>query len=167
MLVRAEKECDRDAVRKINMSAFDTPSEADLVDALRENAQPIVSLVAEENGEVVGHIMFSPVSLSGHPDIHMMGLGPMAVAPAHQNRGIGSALVRTGLEQCRQLNFDAVVVLGHPEYYPRFGFSPSSKFGIDSEYNVPEEVFMAMELRSEALERKTGKVRYHPAFGSL
>jgi putative acetyltransferase len=150
MLVRAEKECDRDAVREINVSAFDTPSEADLVDALRENAHPVVSLVAEENGEIVGHIMFSPVSLSGHPDLQMMGLGPMAVEPAHQKRGIGSALVRTGLEQCRKLNFDAVVVLGHPEYYPRFGF-----------------VFMAMELRPEALEEKTGKVRYHPAFGSL
>ena len=167
MLVRAEKECDRDAVRKINKSAFDTPSEADLVDALRKNAQPVVSLVAEENGDVVGHIIFSPVSLSGHSDIHMMGLGPMAVEPGHQNRGIGSALVRTGLEHCRKLNFDAVVVLGHPEYYPRFGFSPSSEFGIDSEYNVPEEVFMAMELRQEALEGKTGIVRYHPAFGSL
>lgn len=167
MLIRAEKECDRETVSAVNLSAFDTPSEADLVDALRQQVQPIISLVAEENGEVVGHIMFSPVSLSGHPTLKVMGLAPMAVAPTHQNKGTGSALVQAGLEQCRQLGFVAVVVLGHPHFYPRFGFSPASQFGIDSEYDVPEEVFMAMELQPEALSRKTGKVRYHPAFSNV
>ncbi len=93
-----------------------------------------------------------------------MGLAPMAVAPMHQKKGTGSALVQAGLDQCRQLDFVAVVVLGHPEYYPRFGFSPASQFGIGSEYDVPEEVFMAMELQPDALSRKTGRVRYHPAF---
>jgi len=150
MLIRAEKESDRDAVFAVNLSAFETPAEATLVDVLREQAQPVLSLVAEKNGNVVGHIMFSPVSLSENPDLKVMGLAPMAVAPEHQRKGIGSALVRAGLEQCRQLGFVAVVVLGHPEYYPRFGFSPSSRFGIDSEYEVPEEVFMAVELESEA-----------------
>jgi len=166
MLIRAEKECDRDAVYAVNKSAFEMPSEADLVDVLRQQAQPVVSLVAEENGEVVGHIMFSPVSLSDHPNLKLMGLSPIAVAPVHQRTGIGSALVRSGLDQCRQLDFVAVVVLGHPDYYPRFGFLPSSQFGIDSEYDVPEEVFMAMELRPEALTGKTGRVRYHPAFSN-
>jgi len=167
MLIRAEKECDRVTVRAVNISAFELPSEADLVDALRQQAQPVVSLVAEENGEIVGHIMFSPVFLSDHPELKMMGLAPMAVAPVHQRKGTGSALVRAGLDQCRQLDFVAVVVLGHPEYYPRFGFSPSSRFGIDSEYDVPEEVFMAMELQPEALSGKTGRVTYHPAFSSV
>ena len=167
MLVRAEKECDRETVRAVNLSAFDTSSEAELVDALRQQAQPVISLVAEEYGEVVGHIMFSPVSLSGHPNLKVMGLAPMAVAPTHQKKGTGSALVRAGLDQCRQLDIVAVVVLGHPEYYPRFGFSPASQFGIDSEYDVPEEVFMAMELQPEALSRKTGKMRYHPAFSNV
>jgi len=153
-------------VHAVNVSAFETPSEADLVDALRQQAQPVVSLVAEENGEVVGHIMFSPVSLSDHPNLKVMGLAPMAVLPVHQRTGIGSALVRAGLEQCRQLDFVAVVVLGHPEYYPRFGFSPSSLFGVDSEYDVPDEVFMAMELQPEALSGKTGRVRYDPAFSN-
>jgi len=166
MLIRAEKECDRDAVYAVNKSAFEMPSEADLVDVLRQHAQPVVSLVAEENGEVVGHIMFSPVSLSDHPNLKLMGLAPMAVVPVHQRTGIGSALVRSGLDQCRQLDFVAAVVLGHPDYYPRFGFLPSSQFGIDSEYDVPEEVFMAMELRPEALTGKTGRVRYHPAFSN-
>ncbi len=166
MLIRAEIENDRDAVFAVNVSAFETPSEATLVDVLREQAQPVVSLVAEDNGNVVGHIMFSPVSLSGYPDLNVMGLAPMAVAPERQRKGIGSALVRAGLEQCRQLGFVAVVVLGHPEYYPRFGFSPSSRFGIDSDYEVPEEVFMAMELEPEALSGKTGRVKYHPAFSN-
>jgi len=167
MLIRAEKKDDQDDVFAVNGSAFETPAEATLVDMLREQAQPIVSLVAEDQGNVVGHIMFSPVSLSENHDLKVMGLAPMAVAPEHQRKGIGSALVLAGLEQCRQLGFVAVVVLGHPEYYPRFGFSPSSRFGIDSEYEVPEEVFMAMELVPDALSGKTGRVKYHNAFSSV
>lgn len=166
MLIRAEKKCDREPVREVNIAAFGTLSEANLVDTLRQHVQTTVSLVAEENGEVVGHIMFSPVSLSGHPNLKVMGLAPMAVTPAHQKKGVGSALVRAGLDQCRQLGFVAAVVLGHPQYYPRFGFLPSFKFGIDSEYDVPKEVFMAMELRPDALSGKTGKVRFHSVFNN-
>jgi putative acetyltransferase len=159
----------------VNESAFGTPAEANLVDALREQARPIVSLVGEgtsagdgaDNGIIVGHIMFSPVSLPGHPALRMMGLAPMAVAPAHQRNGIGSALVRAGLEQCRQLGFGAVVVLGHPAYYPRFGFAPSTRFGIGCEYEVPEEVFMVVELDAGVLRGACGEVKYHPAFSTL
>jgi putative acetyltransferase len=165
MLIRAEREDDRAAVHAVNVSAFDTPFEANLVDALREQAQPVVSLVAEDHGAIVGHIMFSPVSLSGHPGVEMMGLAPMAVALAQQRRGIGSALVRAGLDQCRQRGVIAVVVLGHPAYYPRFGFSPSTRFGMTSEYEVPEDVFMVTELQPAGLTGKTGTVKYHPAFG--
>lgn len=167
MLIRAEKAGDRDAVYAVNVSAFETPSEAKLVDTLREQAQPVVSLVAEDNGEVIGHIMFSPVSLSGYPNLKVMGLAPMAVAPRQQRRGIGSTLVRAGLDQCRQLGFAAVVVLGHPEYYSRFGFSTASQFGIDCEYEVPDEVFMALELEPDALSGKTGRVKYHAAFSNI
>ncbi len=167
MLIRAEKENDRDAVYLVNVSAFETPSEANLVDILREQVQPVVSLVAEDNGKVLGHIMFSPVSLPMYLDLKVMGLGPMAVAPEYQRQGFGSALVRAGLEHCKKMGFIAVVVLGHPEYYPRFGFSPSSRFDIDSEYEVPEDVFMAMELQPGALNGKTGRVKYHPAFSNV
>ncbi|MFV9674185.1 MAG: GNAT family N-acetyltransferase [Anaerolineales bacterium] len=167
MLIRAEKKDDQDDVFAVNGSAFETPAEATLVNVLREKAQPVVSLVAEDNGNVVGHIMFSPVVLLGYPGLKVMGLAPLAVSPEHQRKGIGSALVRAGLEQCRQLDFVAVVVLGHPEYYPRFGFSPSSRFGIDSEYEVPEEAFMAVELEPEALSGKTGRVKYHNAFNKV
>ncbi|MDH3511357.1 MAG: N-acetyltransferase [Gammaproteobacteria bacterium] len=167
MLIRAETEQDRHAVYDVNAAAFATPAEAILVDALREQAQPVVSLVAEDDGEIVGHIMLSPVSLSAHPELKVMGLGPMAVSPGQQRQGIGSALVRAGLEQSRRQGFIAVVVLGHADYYPRFGFSPASQFGIDSEYEVPDAVFMAIELQIGALSGKYGRVKYHPAFNNV
>lgn len=167
MLIRAEKESDRDAVYAVNDSAFETSAEARLVNALREQARPVVSLVAEEGAQVVGHILFSPVTLSGHPELKLMGLAPMAVSPEKQKQGIGSALIRAGLEQCRELGFVAVVVLGYPEYYPRFGFVPSSKFGIDSEYEVPDDVFMVLELQPGSLSGKMGKIKYHAAFANV
>jgi putative acetyltransferase len=160
MLIREEEPKDRAAVHAVNVSAFETPAEADLVDALREQAHPVISLVAVEGGTIVGHIMFSPVSLSGHPGLKIMGLAPMAVAPEHQRKGIGSALVRAGLERCKQLGFGAVVVLGHPGYYPRFGFSPSTRFGIKCEYEVPEEVFMVQELQPGYLRSVSGTIKY-------
>ncbi len=167
MLIRDEIEGDWGAVYAINVAAFESSAEAGLVDSLREQAQPYVSLVAEEDGVVIGHIMFSPVSLSGHADLQVIGLAPMSVTPERQREGIGSALVRAGLERCKEMGFVAAVVLGHPDYYPRFGFQPSSRFGIDSEYDVPEEVFMAMELQPGALDEKSGRASYHSAFGDL
>lgn len=96
-----------------------------------------------------------------------MGLAPMAVRPGHQGKGIGSALVRAGLQACTDLGANAVIVLGHPEYYPRFGFLPSSRFRLDSEYDVPDEVFLALELEPGALSALSGRVLYHEAFKSL
>lgn len=167
MLIRDEEQKDRAAAHAVNVSAFETPAESDLVDALREQAHPVVSLVAVEDGTIVGHIMFSPVSLSGHPGLKIMGLAPMAVAPEHQRKGIGSALVHAGLNRCKQQGFGAVVVLGHPEYYPRFGFSPSTRFGIKCEYEVPEEVFMVFELLPGYLRDASGTIKYHVAFSNL
>ena len=164
MLIRAEDPGDWGAVRAVNVAAFETPLEANLVDALRGQAKPCVSLVAEDEGAVVGHIMFSPVTLSGHPALGIMGLAPMAVSPAHQRKGIGAALVRAGLEQCRQLDVGAVVVLGHPAFYPRFGFVPATRFGIVCEYEVPEDLFMVMELGAGFLRSAAGTIKYHAAF---
>jgi putative acetyltransferase len=166
VLIRAEEQNDWPAVHAVNTSAFETPAEADLVDALRIQAHPTVSLVAADDKAVVGHIMFSPVSLSEHPGLNIMGLAPMAVTPLHQRKGIGSALVHAGLEQCKQLGFGAVVVLGHPEYYPRFGFLPSPHFGIGCEYEVPQDVFMVLELQPRFLHGTSGIIKYHPAFSN-
>lgn len=167
MNIRDEQAADIPAIRAITCAAFRSSGEADLIDALRARTAPIVSLVADDAGSVAGHIMFSPVTLSGHADLKIMGLAPMAVAPEMQRLGVGSALVRAGLDRCRDLGFDAVVVLGHAEYYPRFGFVPASRFGIASEYNVPDDVFMAMELVPGALQGKAGTARYHPAFADV
>jgi putative acetyltransferase len=167
VLIRPEEERDRAAVRAVNVAAFGSSTEADLVDALRARARPLVSLVAEDGGAVVGHILFSPVTLPGRPDLDLMGLAPMAVAPARQRQGIGSALVRAGLERCRQSRVGTVVVLGHPAYYPRFGFVPASRFGIGCEADAPDEAFMAIELSPGCLRGASGKVRYHAAFAGI
>jgi putative acetyltransferase len=164
MKIRLELPTDADAVRAVNRAAFEKNTEADLVDLLREQASPIISLVGEDAGSIKGHILFSPVTLLGHPSLKIMGLAPMAVLPDHQRRGIGSALVRAGLDACRQFGFGAVIVLGHAEYYPRFGFQPASRFGIKCEYDVPDDVFMALELLPSAMAEKSGTIRYHPAF---
>lgn len=167
MDIRLERRDEAAAVAAVNRAAFETNLEADLVDALRETAEPIVSLVADDKGSIVGHILFSPVTLSGHPGLKIMGLAPMAVLPSAQRRGIGSALVHAGLDRCRHIGAGAVVVLGHPTYYPRFGFVPASRFGIGCEYDVPDDVFMALELDRGSLRGMTGTIRYHEAFSNL
>lgn len=153
-------------MHEINVVAFAGTTEAHLVDLLRDQARPIVSLVAEENAAVVGHVMFTPVSL---PRFHglIMGLAPMAVAPTRQRRGIGSELVRAGLERCKELGAVAVVVLGHPHFYPRFGFAPAAGFSLTCEYEVPADAFMAIELKQHSLRGASGIVAYHAAFSSV
>lgn len=164
MIVREERERDRGEVHAVNLAAFDTPMEAALVDKLREEAQSAISMVVLDGERVVGQIMFSPVALSGHEDLRIAGLGPMAVEPAHQRKGLGSALVRAGLERCKEQGYGAVVVLGHPEYYPRFGFAPAARFDICCEYEAPQEAFMSIELEPGYLENAAGTIRYHSAF---
>lgn len=167
MQIRPELPADVSAIHALNSAAFETRVEADLVDAVRNAATPIVSLVADKAGETVGHILFSPVTLSGHPDAKIMGLAPMAVLPTEQKSGVGTALVNAGIEDCRKLGYGAIVVLGHAQYYPRFGFKPASHFGIKSEYEVPDDVFMAMELVPGYLNAQAGTIQYHPAFANL
>lgn len=167
MPIREEEPKDYPAVYAVNASAFETPAEANLVDILRREAYPSVSLVAEENGAIIGHILFSPVSLSGHLELRIMGLGPMAVILAHQCKGAGSALVKVGLEKCKELGYGAVIVLGHPGYYPRFGFVPSVNYGIRCEYDVPPEVFMVIELQPGYLQDAPGIIHYHAAFNCV
>lgn len=167
MRIRSEQPGDVSAVREVNLGAFETQTEADLVEVLRTQASPLLSLVAEENATVIGHLMCSPAICDQAPDLRIMGLAPMAVRKEHQRQGVGSRLVERAIELCRDLPADAIIVLGHPGYYPRFGFRPGSDFGFRSVYDVPDEVFMAMELREGALGDARGIVQYHPAFDSM
>lgn len=161
--VRTEREGDADAVHALNVAAFGQPDEADLVDRLRTSSG-YLALVAIEEERVVGHIAFSPVTLTPPTALDVRGLAPMAVAPDCQRKGIGTALVRAGLAACRDDGAEAVVVLGHPAYYPRFGFEAAARRGIACEYDVPPEAFMAMELVPGALDGVAGVVRYASAF---
>jgi putative acetyltransferase len=154
-------------VYDINVSAFPTETEAKLVDALRKSASEYISQVAVEGQNVVGHIMFTPVTLEPFEDLRLMGLAPMAVSPSLQRGGIGSELVKTGLLRCTESDVGAVAVLGHPQYYPRFGFRPASQWGIKSEYEVPEEVFMMMELSPGYLQGYQGIIRYDAVFADI
>jgi putative acetyltransferase len=165
-LIRPEREADLEAVREVNAGAFGRPDEARLVDALRGRASRFQSMVALLYEEIVGNIVFTPIRVDDE-EVGVMGLAPMAVRPQVQRRGIGSALARAGLERCRSAGAVAVVVLGHPEYYPRFGFVPAARFGLRCEYEVPDEAFMALELQPGALAGLRGTVRYHPAFAEL
>lgn len=168
MTIRAERPEDVALIHQIHVQAFGRAEEANLVDALRRNGKATFSLVAEDNGRVVGHILFSPVVLeTPEGAINGLGLAPLAVTPERQNEGIGSLLVEVGLSHCRQAGCPFVVVLGHPDFYPRFGFVPASRFRIKSEYDVRDEVFLLAELQQGLLLGVTGTAKYTNEFNAV
>jgi putative acetyltransferase len=156
---------DRAAVWGVNTAAFGRPQEAELVEALQQRDAVLCSLVAEVENRVVGHILFSPgtIRMDGG-ELPVATLGPMAVLPDFQGRGIGSRLVREGLRFMRDLGHEIVIVLGHPDYYPRFGFKPAQPLGIRWEHDAPEAAFMVAELTPGALAGVRGTVYYQPEF---
>lgn len=163
--IREERAGDRDAVWAVNRAAFGRDGEADLVDALRESGEFLVSLVACDGDEIVGHVLFSPVSVGERePGRQTMGLAPLAVTPARQRQGIGGMLVRAGIEACRSAGCRLLIVLGHPWYYPKFGFLPASRLGIRYRDELPDEVFMALPLTDDPQPGYQGVVRFHAAF---
>jgi putative acetyltransferase len=163
--IRAETDADQAAVRRVNQLAFGQDDEAGIVDALRHGGHARLSLVAEVGGAVVGHILFSDLPiLTDGGTIPALSLAPMAVLPEHQKQGIGSALIRRGLEACQAQGHRIVVVLGHPHFYPRFGFSAEMARPLLSPFGG-REAWMALELVPGALEGITGWVRYPPPFG--
>ena len=164
MSIRPERPGDHGAIRRVNEEAFGGREEADIVDALRGTGAwlPDLSLVAEDDSGIVGHVLFSVVALEGGPDV--LSLGPMAVVPERQRTGVGTALIRRGLEDARQTPYPLVVVLGHPDYYPRFGFAPARRFGLDTPYEAPDEAWMALPLPAYD-DQARGTVRYPPAWG--
>lgn len=165
MNIRFEQPGDIENIGKVHVQVFEAEVEANLVDRLRNSGVELISLVAEENGQVIGHILFSPVTIDG--GIRLMGLAPMAVLPIWQRKGIGAKLINEGLKECKKLGYKAVVVLGHPDYYSQFGFAASVKFGIQSEYDVPPDAFMVKELKKGALKAIKGTVKYHEVFDRL
>lgn len=168
IVVREERPEDVPAIHKVNERAFGRIDEANIVDAVRDARAVVLSLVAEHADKLVGHILFSPVSIdlpSGTREV--VGLAPMAVVPELQRKGIGSRLVREGLATLKAAEHKGVVVLGHPHYYPRFGFVPASRFGLRSAIDASGEAFMALELRDGSLDELRGGVaHYRPEFGA-
>jgi putative acetyltransferase len=167
-IVRPEQRRDAAAVRRVNEMAFGRPNEAALVETLRASGAVAASFVVERAGAVVGHVLFSPVSVeTAGPSWQTLALGPMAVLPELQRHGFGTSLGRAALDELRARGETAVVVVGHPSYYPRFGFVPASRFGLRWEVEVPDDVFMALELVPGALAGKGGVVRYRREFSSV
>jgi len=175
LIIRPETEIDYDAITRVNDLAFGRQGEGRLVANLRELSEydPLLSLVAEVNGAIIGHALFTPVkistsSLSGGEQLGTMGaslsLGPIAVIPEYQNQGIGSQLIKTGHRVALELGFTSVILLGHPGYYPRFGYQPAEKWGLTNPWNISGEPWMAIELVEDALQGKTGLVIYPEAF---
>ena len=158
--IRDEEPKDIEQVREIVRAAFPSDSENKLVDALRANGKATISLVAARGDEVLGHILFSPVSTTPPSEARGVGVAPVAVRPEVQSQGIGSELIREGLRLCKELGYDYCVVLGSPKYYPRSGFEKASPFGIRNEYGVDHE-FMIVHFSER---RATGLVQYASEF---
>ena len=164
--IRAERPEDRADIRRVNEAAFGRQEEAQIVDMLRDSCSDLLSLVAIAEERIVGHILFSPVTIEGvelHPE--GMGLAPMAVLPAYQGRGVGSRLVRAGLERLQEASIPFVVVLGHPNYYPRFGFLPAFRYGVHCQWaGVPDPAFMILVFEETALRGVSGIACYRDEF---
>jgi len=168
MFITLRPELPKDApqIRKVNQKAFGQRTEAAIVDVLRERCHDSISFVATTDNRIVGHILFTPVMIQqGVKEIRGMGLAPMAVLPEYQRQGIGSAMVKTGIDALRKASCPFVVVLGHPEYYPRFGFVPAARHGIRCQWEgVPDEAFMAIIIDAPTMEGVSGVARYRAEF---
>lgn|SRR5512143_3542894 len=166
MITRHETKADINDVRTLNELAFGQPLEANIVDKLRDTCESVLSLVAIEKDKVVGHIFFSPAEIEGpHGVIKGMGLAPMAVLPDMQRRGIGTQLISKGVEELRKLRCPFIIVLGHHEYYPRFGFERASLYGITCQWEgIPDEAFMILWLDKSKAGHVSGIAKYREEF---
>ena len=164
--IRFERPDDVDEIRSLNDKAFGQPMEGRIVDKLRKSCKGRLSLVTISNIKVIGHILFSPVTIETQSGIiEGMGLGPMAVLPKLQNQGIGTKLVKEGLRIINNTTCPFAIVLGHEKYYPRFGFQRASKYGLKSQWEgIPDEAFMVMILNDSVMKGVSGIVRYRDEF---
>ncbi len=168
MKVRPEKQSDHAAVRELNTAAFKQPDEAEIVDRIRANCEEVLSLVAVEGDDVVGHLFFSPVALLKDESRQQgMGLGPMAVLPGRQRQGVGTALICEGLRILAEGDCRFVAVLGHSSYYPRFGFERASRYNLRSQWDgIPDEAFMVLFL-GEPFDGSGGPIHYRAEFDEV
>jgi putative acetyltransferase len=162
--IREEGPNDVAAIRDVNRRAFNQNQEANIVDSLRSNGAALLSLVATIDGRPAGHIMYSPALVGG---IEGAALGPMSVLPEHQRQGIGSKLVEAGNRKLKDAGLPFIIVLGHPDFYPRFGFAPASTRGVSCEWNVPDEVFMLLVLDQSKMRGVSGVARYRQEFSTV
>ena len=168
MLIRDEQPADAIAIHDLLTAAFGRETEGRLVERLRGSGKEAVSLVAEDHGRVLGYVLFSGIAVErGERQLPVMALAPLAVLPAFQRLGLGSALVSEGLSRVRGADKTAVLVVGDPRYYGRFGFVPASRFGIRCPFPAPEACFMALELSPGALKGYAGLARYGHEFDDL
>jgi putative acetyltransferase len=162
--IREERSDDVIAVRDLNRRAFGQDQESNIVDALRANGAALLSLVATQDDRVVGHIMYSPAVIAGREGA---ALGPMAVLPEYQRQGIGTKLIETGNRKLKDAGCPFIVVVGHADYYPRFGFRPASEHGIKCEWDVPDEVFMLLVLDEAKMKNVCGSAKYRHEFSTV
>jgi len=168
VIIRFEEPGDAESVRRVNELAFGREDEAGLVDALRLLDEPLISLVAVQGDQTVGHILFSPVTIESEgTSLGAMGLGPLAVLPEVQGQGIGTQLVAAGIKECQKAGHEIIVLVGHPGYYPRFGFQPCKPLGLEFSEDVPPEAFMVLELKAGALAGRRGVVKFLPEFDGV
>lgn len=166
--IRAEHSEDKTTVYAVNRAAFEREDEARLVDTMRQKGDLSLSLVALLAGRIVGHVAFSPVTTQHNPTgLRVWGLAPIAVLPDYQRQGVGQALIREGLAQCRAMGIDAVVLLGHTSYYPRFGFVPASRYDLQYKGEDFAEAFMILELTAGAAAQLSGRVDFAAAFDAI
>ena len=162
--IRLERPGDEPGIHAVHVACFPTPAEARLVDELRASGRLTFSFVAEVDGQIVGHVAFSPVTATGAAN--GIGMAPVAVVSAHRKQGIADALIRAGLDACRSAGWPWAVVLGNPAYYSRFGFGAATEFGLSDEYGGGP-AFQAMELTPGGVPTGTGLVRYAPEFAAF
>ena len=160
MIIQDEEEADRSAIREVVTAAFGQSEEADLVDWLRADGDSVISLVAVDEGEIVGHVLFSRMKSA----LRALGMAPVSVLPGRQGSGIGSQLVRAGLERAAEEGWQAVFVVGEPDFYRRFGFDPATAQGFSSPYSGPYLMAIALD---GVLAVATGRIEFAPAFARL
>ncbi|WP_300598836.1 N-acetyltransferase [Niabella sp.] len=171
VLIREEHSADATAISEVNEEAFGRADEANLVDLLRNSSAfvPELSLVAEMDGTIVGHVLFTKIKIidSFNHRFESLALAPIAVRSSFQRQGIGAALIRAGLHKAREIGYLSVIVLGHETYYPKFGFQPASRWNIQAPFDVPDEAFMAVELVECGLKMVSGIVVYAKEFEAV